>query len=139
MWELAAEVSFAQGLPPPRVRRAAIRSALQRLGVSWQRAKLAVAEKVAGQKLQELAQTHLSGVRYEPIVHVSGDPARTILEVERDIGADLIVMATHGFTGLFHLILNSLTEKMVREAACPVLSLRQPPEAPRRPQFAKQG
>jgi len=37
--ELAAEVSFAQGLTPQRVSREAIRSALQRLGVSWQRAK----------------------------------------------------------------------------------------------------
>jgi len=103
------------------------------------RANLVVAEKVAGQKLHELAQTHLSGVRSAPIIHVSGDPARTILEVERDVNADLIVMATHGFTGLFHLILGSLTEKMVREAACPVLSLRQPPESPRRPQVARPG
>ena len=37
--ELAAEVSFAQGLTPQRVSREAIRTALQRLGVSWQRAK----------------------------------------------------------------------------------------------------
>ncbi len=103
------------------------------------RANLVVAEKVAKEKLQELAQVHLSGVHYEPVVHVSSDPARTILEVEREVKADLIVMATHGFTGLFHLILGSLTEKMVREAACPVLSLRQPPEGPHRPQFAKQG
>jgi len=103
------------------------------------RANLVVAEKVAKQKLAELAQEHLSGVRYEPVLHVSGDPARTILEVERDVGADLIVMATHGFTGLFHLILGSLTEKMVREAACPVLSLRQPAEAPHRPSSAKAG
>ncbi|HKA55967.1 MAG TPA: universal stress protein [Candidatus Binatia bacterium] len=102
------------------------------------RANLVVAEKVTRQKLQELAQTHLSGVRYEPVVHVSGDPARTILEVERDVRADLIVMATHGFTGLFHLMLGSLTEKMMREASCPVLSLRQPPEGPHRPEAAEQ-
>jgi transposase len=37
--ELAAEISFAQGLTAQRVSREAIRSALQRLGVSWQRAK----------------------------------------------------------------------------------------------------
>ena len=37
--ELAAEVSFAQGLTPQRVSREAMRGALQRLGVSWQRAK----------------------------------------------------------------------------------------------------
>ena len=37
--ELAAEVSFAQGLTPQRVSREAVRTALQRLGVSWKRAK----------------------------------------------------------------------------------------------------
>ena len=37
--ELAAEVSFAQGLTPQRVSREALRTALHRLGVSWQRAK----------------------------------------------------------------------------------------------------
>jgi len=77
------------------------------------------------QKLEGLAKEYLGVVRYETVLHVSGDPAKTILEVEKDVGADLVVMATHGFTGVFHLLLGSLTEKMVREAGCPVLSLRQ--------------
>ncbi len=84
-----------------------------------------VAERVAKRKLDELARQHLSGVRYETILHVSSDPGTLILEVERDLKADLLVMSTHGFTGLFHLLLGSLTEKMVREAGCPVLSIRQ--------------
>jgi len=88
------------------------------------RANLVTAEKVARQKLDELAKEHLSTVRYETVLHVSGDPAKTILEVEKDVGADLMVMATHGLTGVFHLLLGSLTEKMMREAGCPVLSLR---------------
>lgn len=92
------------------------------------------AEKVANQKLRALAQEHLSGVPYETELHVSGDPATTILEVERAVGADLLIMATHGFHGIFHLLLGSLTEKMMRESSCPVLSLRQRTEAPRRPQ-----
>jgi len=91
------------------------------------------AEKVAREKLAGLAQTHLSGVRYAPEMHASGDPAKTILEVERAVGADLLIMATHGFHGVFHLLLGSVTEKMMRESGCPVLSLRQPAEAPRRP------
>lgn len=89
------------------------------------RANLVVAEKVARQKLIELANAHLPEVRHESILHVSSDPSRTILEVQKDIDADLIVMATHGLKGVFHLILGSLTEKMMREAHCPVLSLRQ--------------
>lgn len=88
-------------------------------------ANLVLAEKTARQRLQELAREHLSGVPSETILHVSGDPGKTIIETERDIGADLIVMATHGVTGVLHFLLRSLTEKMVREADCPVLSLHQ--------------
>lgn len=83
------------------------------------------AERVAKERLVEVAQTYLEGVSHEAVVHVSNDPARTFLEMERDIGADLLVMATHGFTGLFHLLLGSLTEKMMREAGCPVLAIHQ--------------
>ena len=86
---------------------------------------LVQAEKVAKERLAEAARTHLDGVACEPVVHVSNDPARTFLEMEKDVGADLLVMATHGFTGLFHLLLGSLTEKMMREAGCPVLAIHQ--------------
>lgn len=84
-----------------------------------------VAEKVARRKLANLAEAHLEGLRYKPILHVSGDPAKTILETEKDIGADLIVMTTHGVSGFFHLLLGSITEKMIREAGCPVLAFRE--------------
>jgi nucleotide-binding universal stress UspA family protein len=97
------------------------------------RANHITAEKVAAQKLNRLAQEHLSGIRYQTELHVSGDPATIILEVERAVGADLLIMATHGFHGMFHLLLGSLTEKMMRESSCPVLSLRQRAEAPKRP------
>ena len=84
-----------------------------------------VAEKVARRKLTDLAEQHLAGMRYDPMHQVSGDPAKTILEVATDIKADLIVMTTHGVSGFFHLLLGSITEKMMREAACPVLAFRQ--------------
>lgn len=84
-----------------------------------------VAEKVARRKLTDLAERHLSGMRYHPELQVSGDPAKTILEVATGISADLIVMTTHGVSGFFHLLLGSITEKMMREAACPVLAFRQ--------------
>jgi nucleotide-binding universal stress UspA family protein len=84
-----------------------------------------VAEKVARRKLADIAEKHLTGLRYEPLLHVSGDPSKTILDVEREIGADLIVMTTHGVSGFFHLLLGSITEKMIREANCPVLAFRQ--------------
>ncbi len=49
-----------------------------------------------------------------------------IIEVARFAEADLIVMATHGRTGLAHALLGSVTEKVVRKASCPVLTVKHP-------------
>jgi nucleotide-binding universal stress UspA family protein len=48
-------------------------------------------------------------------------------------GADLIVMGTHGRTGLRHVLLGSVAEKVVRRAVCPVLTVR-PHEAEAHPE-----
>jgi nucleotide-binding universal stress UspA family protein len=56
-----------------------------------------------------------------------GDPWRAILEQAADLPADLVVMGTHGRTGLEHLLLGSVTEKVLRRAACPVLTVGSPP------------
>jgi universal stress protein A len=54
----------------------------------------------------------------------SGDPADGIIHVAREHGIDLIVMGTHGRTGLAHVFLGSVAEKVVRHAPCPVLVTR---------------
>lgn len=54
-----------------------------------------------------------------------GDPADTILEVAADGRFDLIVMGTHGRTGLKRMILGSVAEKVTRRANCPVLTIRE--------------
>jgi universal stress protein A len=56
----------------------------------------------------------------------TGNPARNILEAARERGADLIVMGTHGRTGLAHVMMGSVAEQVVRLAPCPVLTLRAP-------------
>lgn len=53
-----------------------------------------------------------------------GDPADTIVRVAHELKADLIVMGTHGRTGLPHILLGSVAEKVVRRASCPVLTVR---------------
>jgi len=53
-----------------------------------------------------------------------GSPYRKIVENAEAENADLIVMATHGHTGLSHLLLGSVAERVVRLAPCPVLTLR---------------
>jgi universal stress protein A len=82
------------------------------------------AEKMAKEKLQEIAREHLSGgIRYEILTRV-GDAAKITLETAQEIGAELIVMATHGRTGISHFFLGSVAERVVREASCPVLTIR---------------
>jgi nucleotide-binding universal stress UspA family protein len=49
-----------------------------------------------------------------------------IIQVAREESADLIVMGTHGRTGIDHLILGSTAEKVVRKSPCPVLTVRLP-------------
>jgi nucleotide-binding universal stress UspA family protein len=53
-----------------------------------------------------------------------GYPAETIREVAESEHVDLIVMGTHGRSGVAHLFLGSVAEKMVRRAPCPVLTVR---------------
>ena len=50
-----------------------------------------------------------------------GMPVENIVEKAANEGVDLIVMSTHGRTGLEHMILGSVTEKVVARASCPVL------------------
>lgn len=77
-------------------------------------------------KLQEVAQQHLEGkVKYE-ILARSGDPARVIIAAVEEVGADSIVMATHGRKGVSHFFLGSVAERVVRESPRPVLTVRAP-------------
>ena len=54
----------------------------------------------------------------------TGPAAETIVHIAQERAADLIVMGTHGRTGLHHLLLGSVAEKVVRLATCPVLTVR---------------
>jgi nucleotide-binding universal stress UspA family protein len=54
----------------------------------------------------------------------TGRPAHAIVEYAKDGGFDLIVMGTHGRTGLSHVVMGSVAEQVVRKAPCPVLTMR---------------
>jgi universal stress protein A len=53
-----------------------------------------------------------------------GDPATAIVEHAKSGAYDLVVMGTHGRTGISHALLGSVAEKVVRRAPCPVLTVR---------------
>src|SRR5207244_5663633 len=53
-----------------------------------------------------------------------GTPFEEICHAAKTFGADLIVLTTHGYTGLKHVWLGSTAERVVRHAYCPVLAVR---------------
>ncbi len=72
--------------------------------------------------LSEVVPTD-SAVAYEHRLMI-GSPAHAILEMADRENADLIVMATHGRTGLFRMLMGSVAEEVVRKAKCPVLTVK---------------
>jgi nucleotide-binding universal stress UspA family protein len=76
-----------------------------------------------------LARVTAAGLEGE-IVVVHGVPFHEIVETAKAQKVDLIVMGTHGRTGLQHILLGSVAEKVVRLAPCPVLVARQPTIVP---------
>jgi len=82
------------------------------------------------EKIGEVA----SGLGKEIHVHTHveespGRPADAIAEIAKSIKADLIVIGSHGRTGLMHILLGSTAERVVREATCDVLVIK-PKKAP---------
>jgi nucleotide-binding universal stress UspA family protein len=55
-----------------------------------------------------------------------GSPEEVVLRLADDKEVDLIVMGTHGRTGLTHVLLGSVAERVVRAASCPVLTVKPP-------------
>lgn len=55
-----------------------------------------------------------------------GTPFLEIIRFAKENDVDLIVMGTHGHSGLIHVLLGSVTDKVVRKAPCPVLTVRHP-------------
>ena len=81
------------------------------------------APKIARTKFVEIHQTELAGIDLEFEV-VDGIPDREIVRRAKEIQSDLILMATHGWTGFKHFILGGVAEKTVRKAPCSVLTVR---------------
>jgi universal stress protein A len=55
---------------------------------------------------------------------VIGRAATEVVNYAKEVGADMIIMATHGYSGVKHVMLGSTTEDVLRHASCPVRSVR---------------
>ena len=89
-------------------------------------AQLEGSMKEGGEKeLAKLAVDEVHGeVSADALVRV-GSPSQEIIETARSLPADLIVISTHGRTGLKHVFLGSVAERIVQRAPCPVFVVRE--------------
>ena len=85
--------------------------------------------KSAEERLRQIAAAPAAGVRLLTEVR-TGPAARAILDAAKAMAADLIVMGTAGRTGLAHVVMGSVAQRVVRAAPCPVLILRAEGEHP---------
>ena len=82
--------------------------------------------KMAEKELKSLAENEIGENLCQETIIKAGQPFFEINETASEIDADLIIIATHGHTGVEHLLFGSTSEKVVRKAPCPVLTLREP-------------
>jgi nucleotide-binding universal stress UspA family protein len=95
-------------------------------------------EEEGWNKLRQL-QARATGVQVVSCL-AEGDPAEAILRAARETRCDLILMGTHGRTGLGRLLMGSVAEQVVRKAPCAVLTVKAPfPAAAPAPSPARDG
>lgn len=74
---------------------------------------------------EKLASMKPAGITVERKL-VEGDVPSEVIRVAEELACDLVVMGTHGRTGLGRLLMGSVAEQVVRKCACPVLTLKHP-------------
>lgn len=83
-------------------------------------------DKRAGEELEKLAAKEIpEGIKVKTLVK-TGKPFIEIIETASEEDIDLVIIASHGHTGVEHILFGSTAEKVVRKAPCPVLTIREP-------------
>jgi nucleotide-binding universal stress UspA family protein len=83
-------------------------------------------DTIADSAQQQFAKTQSSHPEFAGLnlKTLFGDPGMVLTDYAQEINAELIVVSSHGRTGLTRLLLGSVAERIVRHAHCPVLVLR---------------
>lgn len=82
------------------------------------------AQEHVDERLHEVHASRLQSYPKCDLVPVIGDPAEEITALAKSRAADLIIMSTHGRSGLSHLVMGSVAEQILRHAPCPVFIVR---------------
>lgn len=80
----------------------------------------------AREELNKLAKNEIPQEIKVTTLIKSGKPFVEIIDTASEADVDLIIIATHGHSGVEHILFGSTAEKVVRKAPCPVLTLREP-------------
>lgn len=83
-------------------------------------------EARAREELEKLVNTEIRPEQKVKTLIKSGKPYIEIIETAKDEDVDLIIISTHGHSGIEQVLFGSTTDKVVRKAPCPVLTLREP-------------
>lgn len=81
-------------------------------------------EEAAGDNLQRFCDNNLKGIKHETHIKM-GTPFVEIISAAKNLGSNIIVMGTHGRSGIDHILFGSTAEKVVRKSPIPVLTVRQ--------------
>lgn len=122
--QAGAELHLAHVLAPIRGRLGFVQASNDTL-------EAMVAIERASQELETLCLAAESGIKARVLGHVRvGEPARELVQLASDISADLVVVGTHGRTGIERALLGSVAEEVVRRAPSPVLTVKPKELAP---------
>lgn len=83
--------------------------------------------EVARRQLQDVDTSPMNPDQVTRVIE-QGIPVERLQHYASTHGADLLVLGTHGYSGLRHALLGSTAERLVRESRCPVLTIRHPDE-----------
>jgi len=82
-------------------------------------------QRISQESLDTFVETNMSGLDNPAVTKVLvGRPAEEITDYAKEIDAQMIVIATHGHSGIAHMMLGSTAEGVVRQSQCPVLTVR---------------
>lgn len=98
-------------IPPPRLLESH-GEAVTRKATEWR------------ERLEQVAAQELPGAATTVHVEWAHQPAKAIIELANELDVDVIAMATHGRSGLSHLLVGSVTEEVMRDSGRPVLVVR---------------
>lgn len=114
--QFQAELTLLHVIPPVVV--------LQTPDVGTAQGFIQESTEAAQQGLAELGRSIGDGILTKTLIR-NGSPHVEIIDAARELEMDLIILSTHGHTGLSHVLLGATAEKVVRRAGCPVLIVRE--------------